>query len=46
MASDEAILNTVYAMGAASMSRQENPRRLEMLINTVLPPTNKVMYFK
>lgn len=46
IASDETLLNTVYAMGAASIGRKENPRRLEILINTVLPPTNKVMYFK
>ncbi|GEQ98192.1 flagellar motor protein MotA [Iodidimonas gelatinilytica] len=46
IASDETLLNTVYAMGATSISRKENPRRLEMLINTVLPPSNKIMYFK
>ncbi len=46
MATDESLLNTVYALGAASIGRKENPRRLEMLINTVLPPAKKVMYFK
>lgn len=44
--SDETLLNTVYAMGVSAIGRKENPRRLEMLLNTVLPPTRKVMYFK
>lgn len=46
IASDETLLNQVYAMGATSISRKENPRHLEMLINTILPPTNRIMYFK
>jgi len=33
-------------MAAASIARQENPRRLEMLLNTVLPPENKIVYFQ
>jgi len=46
VASDESLQNTVYAMAAASIGRNENPRRLEMLINTLLPPAKKVAYFK
>ncbi|RMD86614.1 MAG: flagellar motor protein MotA, partial [Alphaproteobacteria bacterium] len=46
MATDESLLTTVYSMGVSSISRKENPRRLEMLINTVLPPAKKVMHFK
>lgn len=46
IASDETLLAEVYALGAASIGRRENPRRLEMLINTVLPPAKKVTYFK
>ena len=42
---EELLLNTVYVMGAASISRLENPRRLEMLLNTVLPPAQRVTYF-
>ncbi len=42
---EELLLNKVYMMGAASISRQENPRRLEMLLNTVLPPAQRVQYF-
>jgi len=42
---EEVILHNVYLVGAASISRQENPRRLEMLINTLLPPSKRVQYF-
>ncbi len=42
---DEALLNLVYLTGAVSMGRQENPRRLEMLLNSILPPTKRVQYF-
>ncbi|MGH6948171.1 MAG: motility protein A [Kiloniellales bacterium] len=41
----EAMVNQIYLLGAASISRQENPRRLEMMINTVLPPAQRVAYF-
>ncbi|HAK63829.1 MAG: motility protein A [Pseudomonadota bacterium] len=41
----EALILNVYALGAASISRQENPRRLEMLINAILPPSKRVRYF-
>jgi len=42
---EETLVNTVYAMGVASVGRQENPRRLEMLLNSVLPPAKRVQYF-
>ena len=42
---EEVILHNVYLVGAASISRQENPRRLEMLVNTLLPPSKRVQYF-
>jgi chemotaxis protein MotA len=41
----EAMVNQVYAQGAASSARQENPRRLEAQINTILPPAERVRYF-
>ncbi|MDH3476191.1 MAG: MotA/TolQ/ExbB proton channel family protein [Rhodospirillales bacterium] len=41
----EAMVNQIYAAGAASISRQDNPRRLEILLNTILPPTRRVTYF-
>ena len=42
---EESLVNNVYMMGAASVGRQENPRRLEMLLNSVLPPSKRVQYF-
>jgi len=42
---DETLINTLYMMGAASIGRQENPRRLEMLLNSILPPSQRVRYF-
>jgi chemotaxis protein MotA len=42
---EEVLVNNVYLMGAASIGRQENPRRLEMLLNSVLPPSKRVRYF-
>ena len=42
---EEELLNQVYMMGTVSMGRQENPRRLEMLLNSVLPPAKRVSYF-
>lgn len=42
---EEALINNIYMMGAGSIGRQENPRRLEMLLNSVLPPAKRVQYF-
>lgn len=39
------LIHSVYALGATSMGRKENPRRLEMLLNATLPPTHRVQYF-
>ncbi|NMM46358.1 flagellar motor protein MotA [Rhodospirillaceae bacterium KN72] len=44
-AAEEMILNQLYVMAAASIGRQENPRRLEMLFNTILPPSARIDYF-
>jgi chemotaxis protein MotA len=41
----EAVINSVYLMGAVSIGHQENPRRLEMLLNSILPPAQRVTYF-
>jgi chemotaxis protein MotA len=43
---DEAMVNQIYAMGAASIGRQENPRRLETVLNTILPPARRVNFFE
>jgi len=43
--SAEILLNEVYVTAAASIGRHENPRRLEMLLNTLLPPTERIAHF-
>ena len=43
--SDEALLKTLIMTSAVSIARQENPRRLEMLLNAELPPTEQIRYF-
>lgn len=42
---DEALIKTLIITAATSMARQENPRRLEMLLNAELPPTEQIQYF-
>lgn len=44
-AAEDMIINNLCVMAAASIGRQENPRRLEMLFNTLLPPSQRVDYF-
>ncbi|MGF1608440.1 MAG: motility protein A [Kiloniellales bacterium] len=41
----EAMINQIYVLGATSISRQENPRRLELMLNTILPPAKRVNFF-
>jgi len=41
----ETLLNEIYVTAAASIGRQENPRRLEMLLNTLLPPAERIVHF-
>jgi len=43
--SEEALVNNLYTMGATSIRRGENPRRLEMLLNTILPPAQRISFF-
>lgn len=44
-AREEALLNSIYSTGTASIGRQENPRQLEVIINTILPPAKRIQYF-
>ena len=44
-AAEEALLNNVYVTATSSIGRQENPRRLEMLLNTILPPAKRIQVF-
>lgn len=43
---EKQLVNQLYVMAAGSIARQENPRRLEMLLNTILPPGSRVVYFR
>lgn len=45
-AMEDSLVNEMHVMAAGSIARQENPRRLEMLLNTVLPPESKIVYFQ
>ncbi len=42
---EEALIKQIYVLSATSIGRQENPRRLEMLLNSILPPAQRVQYF-
>lgn len=42
---DEALIKTLIATAAVSIARQENPRRLEMVLNSELPPSQQIRYF-
>ncbi len=41
----EALLDSIYLFAALSMSRQENPRKLELELNAILPPSERVRIF-
>ena len=42
---DEAMIRTLVMIAMASIARQENPRRLEMILNSELPPQARIQYF-
>ena len=44
-AAEEATLRTLIMAGAASIAKQENPRRLEIILNSILPPGGRIKYF-
>lgn len=44
--SDEVLVKTLIKTGAISIARQDNPRRLEMLLNAELPPSEQIKYFE
>jgi chemotaxis protein MotA len=43
---EEALVNEIYLLGVGSIGRQENPRRLELMINTILPPAQRVAVYR
>lgn len=44
-AADEVTAKTMVLRTAMSIIKQENPRNLEMLINALLPPSQRIRYF-
>lgn len=44
-AADERLIQEVYMVCATSIARQENPRQLEVMLNTVLPPSQRLTYY-
>jgi chemotaxis protein MotA len=42
----EETVNGIYLLGASSVGRQENPRRLEMMLNSMMPPSARIQYFE
>ena len=42
---EEALVNELCVLGVGSIGRQENPRRLETTINTLLPPSQRIAFF-
>lgn len=42
---DEAMIRTLVLIAMSSISRQDNPRRLEMMLNSELPPQERIRYF-
>lgn len=41
---DDVLARNLYRIGAGSIARQENPRKLEMLLNAALPPGQRIAY--
>ncbi len=42
---DEVLIKTLTLTAASSIARQDNPRQLEMLLNSELPPSQQIRYF-
>ncbi len=43
---EEALAAEMVVLGASSISRKENPRRLETSVNALLPPAKRVWFFE
>lgn len=41
----ETLIMRIYLKTSESIARKENPRRLELSLNSLLPPANRVKYF-
>lgn len=45
ISAEETLVKTLTLRTVVSISRAENPRHLEILLNTILPPASRVQYF-
>lgn len=45
-AADDDLVNRIFVLAAGSMLRQENPRRLELVLNSALPVEHRIHYFE
>lgn len=43
---EELLTDQVYMKGVACIGKRENPRRIEMLLNTILPPEKRLRFFE
>jgi chemotaxis protein MotA len=41
----EILIANIYMLAAESICRKDNPRRLELLLNAMLPPAKRITYF-
>lgn len=46
VSAQELMLRKLYCAGVLSIARQENPRQLEMHLNAILPPAQRVSVFR
>jgi chemotaxis protein MotA len=42
---EDMIMANIHTLGAMSIARQEHPRRLETMLNTILSPADRIDYF-
>lgn len=45
-AQTQAAMISLYRAGVSSINAKENPRKLELLLNSMLPPAERIKYFK
>lgn len=43
---EEAMIKSLTMIAMSSIARQDNPRRMEMLLNSELPPEERIVYFE
>ena len=42
---DEVLAANIYMLAAVSIARKDNPRKLEVILNSLLPPAKRLNYF-